>query len=413
MRQNLAAEAASQYPTLELQGGRSALAALVRSVRHLLRPAPCAGAINALADMIDATRPSDWTSPDTEPCCYMDAAELAIARAIPASTWRRYEVELAASGLIERRTAGNGARSRWKGTGIYFGPLMAQINHFLALKAQADAERREHAHMRGARSMARRHLRLAIEALAELGAPIERIAYYSSERDSWPSAEQLHRMSLPELAAHLSSAQSLMREADMEVENLEKSSGPPPNFDRSHIQVTTQDNNMSGNASVDNRRAADAAQDEFVAAAPNGASDCREKKYGQARGARNGQFMDRLGPERLYHLASEHMRCQLMANGKAPAELTLYDFICAAYDRLPSLGVRTKWWDEWAQIMPEEEIMLCVLITDAKRSDPHTPVISPGGYLQGMIRAHEQGKLNLSGSLIGLNERRRDEEERP
>ncbi|MDO5703565.1 MAG: hypothetical protein Q4G49_00600 [Paracoccus sp. (in: a-proteobacteria)] len=60
--------------------------------------------------------------------------------------------------------------------------------------------------------------------------------------------------------------------------------------------------------------------------------------------------------------------------------------------------------------MSEEDLMLCVLITDARRTNPETPVISLGGYMQGMIRAHQLGRLNITGSLIGLNERRLAEE---
>ena len=55
--------------------------------------------------------------------------------------------------------------------------------------------------------------------------------------------------------------------------------------------------------------------------------------------------------------------------------------------------------------------MLCALMTDARRSDSETPVISPGGYMRGMVEACLLGNLNLAGSLIGLNERRLAEEQ--
>jgi replication initiation protein RepC len=51
--------------------------------------------------------------------------------------------------------------------------------------------------------------------------------------------------------------------------------------------------------------------------------------------------------------------------------------------------------------------MLCVLITDAKVADPEVTILSAGGYLRGMIRAHRTRSLNIMGSLIGLNERNR------
>ena len=58
--------------------------------------------------------------------------------------------------------------------------------------------------------------------------------------------------------------------------------------------------------------------------------------------------------------------------------------------------------------MSEDEAMICVLIIDAKCSDPSIRIASPGGYLRAMVRARSADKLNLVGSLIGLSERRRD-----
>lgn len=406
----LAAQAAPLFPILTLPGGRSALLDLVRAVRHLLRPAPCAGAINALADMMAATRPSDWTDPKAEPCCYMDAVEIARARGIPASTWRRYEAQLAAARLIERRTAANGARSRWTGTGIFFGPLLAQVGDLLAMREQAEAERRAHAHLRGARSIARRHLRHAIEALIERGAASETVQALVAPHNAWPSAEALHRMPLIELRRHVGEAEALCRKALALVESHEKSSGGPLSFERSHIQDTTHSHKKSGNAGVDVWGTGTPVQNNLSAAPPIGSAERVEKNDGAAKVAVKGKFIDRLGPERLFELASAEMQQDLLRHGSDPSELTLFDFICGAYDRFPHLGLRPRLWEEWAQVMSEEELMLCTLITDARRSDPETPVISPGGYMRGMVRACQLGTLNLTGSLIGLNERRLAEE---
>lgn len=406
----LAARAAPLFPILTLPGGRSALLDLVRAVRHLLRPAPCAGAINALADMMAATRPSDWTNPQAEPCCYMDAVEIARARGIPASTWRRYEAQLAAARLIERRTAANGARSRWTGTGIFFGPLLAQVGDLLAMREQAEAERRAHAHLRGARSIARRHLRQAIEALIGFGVASETVQALVVQRDVWPAAEALYRMPLVELRRHVGEAEALCRKALALVKSHEKSSDGPLSFERSHIQDTTQNHTKSGNAGVDKSSTGTPVQDDLSAAPPIGSAKRDEKKDGASKAAVKGKFIDRLGPQRLFELASAEMQQDLLRYCSHPDELTLFDFICTAYDRFPHLGLQPRLWEEWVQFMSEEELMLCTLITDARRSDPETPVISPGGYMRGMVRACQLGTLNLTGSLIGLNERRLAEE---
>ena len=47
---------------------------------------------------------------------------------------------------------------------------------------------------------------------------------------------------------------------------------------------------------------------------------------------------------------------------------------------------------------------------DNKQICSITQIISPGGYLRGMTRAFQQGQLNLMGSLIGLTERKRQDQ---
>ena len=49
---------------------------------------------------------------------------------------------------------------------------------------------------------------------------------------------------------------------------------------------------------------------------------------------------------------------------------------------------------------------LCVLVTDANRDHPLTPIRRPGGHLRALTQRHRAGQLNLVGSLIGLAERR-------
>jgi replication initiation protein RepC len=44
------------------------------------------------------------------------------------------------------------------------------------------------------------------------------------------------------------------------------------------------------------------------------------------------------------------------------------------------------------------------------RSQGHFNLVATGGYLRGMTRAFQQGQLNLMGSLIGLSERKRQDQ---
>jgi len=52
---------------------------------------------------------------------------------------------------------------------------------------------------------------------------------------------------------------------------------------------------------------------------------------------------------------------------------------------------------------------LCLLVIDANRDHPVTPVRNPGGLLRAMTRKHRAAQLNIAGSLIGLSERYRGE----
>jgi hypothetical protein len=48
--------------------------------------------------------------------------------------------------------------------------------------------------------------------------------------------------------------------------------------------------------------------------------------------------------------------------------------------------------------------------TSEWRSTGHFSMVATGGYLRGMTRAFQQGQLNLMGSLIGLSERKRQDQ---
>ena len=81
----------------------------------------------------------------------------------------------------------------------------------------------------------------------------------------------------------------------------------------------------------------------------------------------------------------------------------------AAVQLLPQLGVNGSAWQEAVDAMGDFRAALCVLVTDANRDHPATPVRNPGGHLRALARRYRSGQLNLVGSLIGLSERRRTE----
>ena len=83
-----------------------------------------------------------------------------------------------------------------------------------------------------------------------------------------------------------------------------------------------------------------------------------------------------------------------------------YAFIEAAAARIGPLGINISAWAAACDRMGRARAAICVLLLDANRDHPTSPVMNPGGALRGMIKAHNRGKLNVIGSLIGLHRRR-------
>ena len=50
---------------------------------------------------------------------------------------------------------------------------------------------------------------------------------------------------------------------------------------------------------------------------------------------------------------------------------------------------------------------ICLLIIDANLMRSSNPVRNPGGMLRTMTRQHKAGRLNLVGSLIGLDQKQK------
>lgn len=388
---------------------RDQLLDLIERIAPALPTPVSDGALRLLRVMAKLTPPRAWAEPDADPCCYMQQAELCRATGRAPATVRRHERELLAAGLIDKRTAANGARSGFLGCGIFFGRMVHRLAEFREMDERLSAEREEHAHLRGRRSIHKRHLRAALAALDEASHPAAQAI--TVQLQSWPSAEQLHRMTLAELQSHVEAADALCRCAIEIADNLEESSGRPLIFERPYIQDTTQQPSVSCNMPVDKRSAGKPAHDLPSAATPDGAAEGLEKKDAGGTASRTSDYLARLGPVRLYQLAGEGFRMYLDARS-TPGRLTFHDFVCAAQDVMRDRGINRSVWREALQVMSEDDAMICALITDARCDDPRTRVWNPGGFIRGMVRAAQRGELHLIGSLIGLSEQRRTDDVR-
>lgn len=354
------------------------------------------------------TRPGDWTADDREPFVYAAASEIAKIIGLSEARLRAHTAELVGAGLIERRTAANGSRSLYAGTGLFFTPAIERLDELVELDERMEGERRHSMYLRGQRSTHRRCLTEALGLLRQLAPGDPQVEQIESAFASWPRADRLHRMTLTELQQHEAAADSLCRSALDLLENLEESDGRPLDSERPYIQDTTQESVVC-NAHVDKWRAGKPAHDNCSGPPPTGGEQDAEKQRGGEGGLVKSEWIAKIGPERLFRLASSEM--QLYLSGRAsPDRLRFHDFIWTAERRLPELGIHPSAWAEACEAMGQEAATIAMLVLDARRASPDVQVFSAGGYLRGMTRASQQGRLNLLGSLIGLTERRKRED---
>lgn len=392
------------FPVLPEGFSRETLLATINRAAPVLRLG--AGALRVFALMIAKTRPSDFTDPGQEPVCYAAQVELAKEFGMTERHLRRYETALTRAGLIEKRVMANGARSGFHGCGIYFSAAIALLPRILAALEAREADRREAAMLRGRRSTHLRHITAALDELRprfSIGADFRS---FEDELATWPDARALHGMDLDTLSAHEAEAARLCRKVLDFLDRHPKMSGPADVNVRSYIQDTTQESDMSCNASVSERTSGKPEDGSFKAATPNGSAECRENKDRTAEAAHKSEYLEKLTPQRLYRLCSEAMQMQIDIEKGDRAVPTPHDFECAAVARLRDLGINISAWQEAVRHMGPQAATICVLLTDAKASDPGSYLRSPGGYLRALTKAHRIGTLNIIGGLIGLNMRR-------
>lgn len=354
--------------------------------------------LHALLVMIGYTRPQAWTDPEDEPVCYASQVELAAALGLSERAVRAHEHALSRQlGLVEKRTAANGSRSRSGGLGLVFSRLITLVPQLLGLRDQRRVDRARVQTLVRLRSSYFRHLR---DGLAELHPARPDDPALGAIRDAvleWPSSGALRGLGLAALEDHVVAARALCNELDRLARDAadrrgstQESSGRAAETFRSYLQATTQDSLDSCSREQVERRV----------------EASREPDDGATGPERQDAFVARLGPRRLYELAGEDFRLCLDMAGKPPERLGPLDFVAAAVHLLPPLGISGAAWADAAETMGDFRAALCVLVTDANRDHPLTPIRRPGGHLRALTQRHRAGQLNLVGSLIGLAERR-------
>ena len=398
------ASAPCDHPVLPEGMQRGDLNALLRAVRARL--GLNADQCEALLAMIERTRPSDWTSPADEPVCFAKQDSLAATLGKDGRSIRRYERLFEKMGFIEIRTLGNGARRRSGAHGLVFSPLIARIAALLDLRDQLAAERSAIETIVCRRSCVSRYIRARLtEIIAVLGSN-PAIEDLRDQLAAFPRTDAIRRMPLDAAEAHLAEVRDLAHRIDSIAETHPDLSGQPDPGVRSYIQDTTDDSHEVCSADARRRPAGKPAEDDHSASALR-ADEGREYECAGQPEQRNPEWITFLDPSYLKRLASPDMQLYVdgLATGGRPPRLI--DLTEAAILRLPELGINPTAWEEAVAAMGQGIATVAVLVIDANRDHPTSPVRSPGGMLRDLTRRHRAGDLNLVGSIKGLDARRR------
>ena len=372
--------------------------------------------IFALQMMIRKTKPEDWITPRRDPVCFMSQTDIALALQRTPRQVYSYERALECAGLVWKRVGNDGARGSFgvddEGAplqlGINFRPLIERIPDLLDLRDLIETERRQRQTLRRLCSSLRRDLRRTVDQIAALdanhpGLPvlIDGMASWHRRFDAYPTLKALEE--------HRQAVENMAYKALSFLAMCENTSGVSE-ADFRPLQDTTKELPVVCNAAaVDEGTGRTRPDDQSLRGEPDGSPKGLENKNAAVPGARKPDWLRNLKPRQLYALCSEEMRFYLDAfRGNKPT-LTHLDFIQAAIMRLPELGIDGSAWTEAIAAMGDMTAALCVLIVDANRTHPVTPIRKPGGALRGMVRRHGLGQLNITGSLIGLSERLRND----
>ncbi|SFQ68626.1 replication initiation protein RepC [Roseivivax halotolerans] len=363
-----------------------------------------AAAVYILTKLIGSTSAKDWTEPGAEPVFYGSQETMAERCHLTARQMRSHERTLERCGLLIRDTKANGAREAGTGRGLVFTPLKACFADLLALRDQKRERTSRIKELKSLRSVRLRRMKENIARLSPEALDDEAIASTLSRFNAWPRSDRLHSLGIEQLEQHIQDATALCEELEELLQNLPESSCEPAVSFRSLLQEDNEKNpSVICNASVDERSAGKPAHSNLLKSEPSGSDDCLEKQDAGPSGVINPKLEALMQPEQLFKLASDDFQTALAARSNRITEEAIID---AAHDMLTPLGINYSAWRGACGAMGRHVAALCVLVLDANRDHPQTPVRNPGGFLRGMVRAHKRGTLNLTGSLIGLQRRR-------
>ncbi|MEP2780829.1 MAG: replication initiation protein RepC [Pseudoruegeria sp.] len=409
MKTHLVEEGRGSYPVLPENMFRGQLEGLISDVSSYIGLSD--GLLKSLLTMIRSTRPSDWTDASKEPVCCRMQSDLANELGKTDRALRNDEEMLQHKfGFLEKRVSANGSR-RCSGEdyrqGLVFSGLIECTEDLMRLRDQMQAERRSMKTLKLKCSALKRQLK---EALIEIHPRFPDDDALCDVRDAFLALPRRYTnfKNLEALEAHFVEVSALLDCVEKSKKRLQMqhhTSGTSEVDFRRYIQDTTQEPSVFCNENV--HKLADAKPSDIISedTSPNGSVSGNEKNDGLAKDGGKHKDLSWLTPMRLYYLASEEFRIWLSVHQKDKSMPDHRDFVFAAIDRMPELGIHGSAWTEAAEEMGDFTAALCVLVIDANRNHPINPVASPGGLLRDLTRRNKRGQLNIYGSLMGLIDR--------
>ena len=362
--------------------------------------------------LIKQTKPSDWTSTEAEPVCFVQQTKLARMLDKSERQVRNDEATLCRLNLITKHVSGNGSRGRVLHSdgseyrqGIVFTPLIEAYEALVQMRVSRERERAVYQTLKRHCSALRRNIKNALVDLLPQHSNHASLIDLAKVTKSWPhgygefKSEQALRAHHDDLLVHS------QRADDLRI-LCKKTSGRPAADDRPYIQDTTEElSSVSCKNPQDKRTACMRADINLSSTEPTGSEDCSENRVRAEKEAHKSKFLNELSPWRLKALCSEEMAYYIEFNQGIRAQPSEMDFVKAAISRVPELGISDSAYRDAFNQMSSLQVALCILIIDRNRFHPVTPIKNPGGALRAMTRRHVQGQLNLVGGLIGLSER--------
>ena len=363
--------------------------------------------LKCLITMMRETRPSDWTDPNREPCCYTMQSNIAFMAGKTTRSIRRDETALEHQfQFIRKDVAADGTRFSNKDIeqGLVFTPLINAVPELLVLREQLRADRQQTIRLKRMCSALRRNVKNSLMALQPRFPDNAELQVIADRFLDWPRRYAAFK-TLDALETHYEEVLITSEAIDDLNQLFTDMSAMSDKRVRRYIQDTTQEPSVICNASVPKRTDDKSSDTNTITATPNGSAEYLENKYGAANVERNSEFIENLTPKRLFWLSSEEMQLYITHHQGERAAPNAMDFILASIDRLAELGINRSAYNAAIEQMGDMATALCIMIIDRNRFHPETPIKNPGGVLRAMTARHRAGALYLTGSLIGITER--------